>query len=110
VIKPVRQNQLLDHIARLVALEWRFDKSPEPLAMTPGPATDTMVLPSDQHRAALVGLATIGHRKGLLEALHGLEHQGDANPAFVAEMVRLTNDFQFDKIIDVIKVTAYEHS
>lgn len=110
VIKPVRLNQLLDHIARLMALEWRFEKSAEPLAAKPVPETGSLILPGPQHLAALIGLATIGHRKGLLEALHDLEHQGDADPAFVKEMVRLTNDFQFDKIIDVIKVTHYERT
>ncbi|PXX89086.1 hybrid sensor histidine kinase/response regulator [Marinobacter vulgaris] len=110
VIKPVRQNQLLDHIARLIALEWRFDKSAEPLAALPEPATETMALPTDQHRASLVALATIGHRKGLLEALHSLEHRGEAEPMFVQEITRLTNDFQFEKIIDALKVTDYEHT
>jgi signal transduction histidine kinase len=108
VIKPVRQNQLLDHIARLIALEWRFEKSAEPLAAVPGPAAGAVVMPANQHRVALVGLATIGHRKGLLEALHGMEHRGDAEPEFVKEVTRLTNDFQFEKIIDLLKVTDYE--
>jgi signal transduction histidine kinase/CheY-like chemotaxis protein len=110
VIKPVRLNQLLDHIARLIAVDWRFEKSPEPLAAAIAPTMDEMVLPASSHRAALVGLATIGHRKGLLEALHGLEHRGDAEPVFIKEMIRLTNDFQFEKIIDVIKVTDYERT
>ena len=110
VIKPVRQNQLLDHIARLIALDWRFDKSAEPLAPLPDPATGTMALPSDQHRTALVALATIGHRKGLLDALHGLELRGEAEPLFFREMIRLTNDFQFDKIIDALRLTDYEHT
>ena len=110
IIKPVRLNLLLDHIARLLLLDWRFEKSPEPLAATVTPASETLNLPADQHRAALVGLATIGHKKGLLEALHGLRYRGEADPVFVEEMVKLTNDFQFDKIIDLIKVTEHEHS
>jgi hypothetical protein len=110
VIKPVRLNLLLDHIARLVAVEWQFEKSPEPLTAKVGPAPCELILPARQHRAVLVSLATIGHRKGLLEALHGLGYQGDADPAFIEDMVRLTNDFQFEKIIDAIKVADYGHS
>ncbi|GEN27382.1 hybrid sensor histidine kinase/response regulator [Halovibrio variabilis] len=110
VIKPVRQNQLLDQIAHLLGLAWRFDKSPEPMAILPAPDADTMVLPSSQHRTNLVDLAKIGHRKGLLEALHGLEHQGAADPVFIKDVVRLTNDFQFEKIIDILKVTDYERT
>ncbi|MDI9243834.1 ATP-binding protein [Marinobacter sp. CHS3-4] len=110
VIKPVRLNLLLDHIARLIALEWRFEKSPEPMANPVAPASGGLVLPAQQHCAALVGLATIGHRKGLLEAVHGMEHQGQADPGFVEEIIRLTNDFQFDKIIDALKVTDYERT
>ena len=60
--------------------------------------------------AALVGLATIGHKKGLLEALHGLRYRSEADPVFVEELVKLTNDFQFEKIIDLIKVTEHEHT
>jgi CheY-like chemotaxis protein/anti-sigma regulatory factor (Ser/Thr protein kinase) len=110
IIKPVRLNLLLDHIARLLNLDWRFEKSPEPLAATTTPESETLILPADEHRAALVGLATIGHKKGLLEALHGLHYRSEADPVFVEELVKLTNDFQFEKIIDLIKVTEHEHT
>lgn len=110
IIKPVRLNLLLDHIARLLTLDWRFEKSPEPLAATITPESETLILPAAEHRAALVGLATIGHKKGLLEALHGLRYRSEADPVFVEELVKLTNDFQFEKIIDLIKVTEHEHT
>ncbi|MDF1629457.1 MAG: ATP-binding protein [Alcanivoracaceae bacterium] len=110
VIKPVRLNLLLDHIARLVALKWRFEKTPEPLALAPATTSEGIELPATRHRVALVALATIGHRKGLLEALHALAHNGDASSAFVEEMVKLASDFQFEKIIDLIKVADHEHS
>jgi len=108
VIKPVRLNLLLDHIARLVALTWRFEKTPEPIALAPARAPEEVALPAIQHRTTLVALATIGHRKGLLDALHALKHNGDASDIFVEQMVRLASDFQFEKIINLIKVTDHE--
>jgi len=56
-----------------------------------------------------VALAPIGHKKGLLETLHGLSYRGEAAPVFAEEMAKLANDFQFEKIIDLIKVTEHEH-
>ena len=57
-----------------------------------------------------MALATISHKKGFLEALHGLSYRGEADPVFAEEMVKLANDFQFEKIINLIKVTEHEHS
>lgn len=37
IIKPVRLNLLLDTIARVLELEWRFEKSAEPLPPYPSP-------------------------------------------------------------------------
>jgi hypothetical protein len=52
----------------------------------------------------------IGHRKGLLEALHALKHSGDAAEPFARELTRLTNDFQFEKILELLEVAEHEAS
>ena len=110
IIKPVRLNLLLDTIGQVLELAWRYKKSPEPLAIAPTPASGELPLPDLEHRAVLTGLARIGHRKGLLEALDRLAHHDQAEDSFVREMVRLTNDFRFDKILELLEVSEYEPS
>ncbi|MDX1819062.1 MAG: response regulator, partial [Marinobacter sp.] len=110
LIKPVRLNALLDAMARILELTWRFEKSPEPLASIPVPPAGELPMPGPEVRAELAALARIGHRKGLLEALHDLKHQGSANDRFIDELTRLTNDFQFEKILELLEVEDYEVS
>ncbi|AFP30121.1 ATP-binding protein [Marinobacter sp. BSs20148] len=110
IIKPVRLDLLLDIIAQMLALDWRFEKSAEPLAEIPSPETGTLALPDKAHRQELANLARIGHRKGLLEVLHGLKHGGEAEQPFIRELTTLTNDFQFEKILELLKVAEHETS
>lgn len=110
IIKPVRLNLLLDTIGRVMGLDWRFEKSPEPLAALPLPASGALELPAREHCEALADLARIGHRKGLLEALHSLQYAGDASDAFVQEITKFTNDFQFEKILELLEVAEHEAS
>lgn len=109
-VKPFRLDLLLDTIARVLSLEWRFEKSAEPLAVQPLPAAGDISLPAPTHRRTLADLARIGHRKGLLEALHDLKHSGKASEGFAAELERLTQDFQFGKIIALLEVVEDEAS
>ncbi|MEP6367390.1 MAG: hypothetical protein ABJ148_18240, partial [Marinobacter sp.] len=65
-------------------------------------------LPDLVHRRSLADLARIGHRKGLLEELHDLKHQGEAVERFTEELTQLTNDFQFEKILELLEVAEHE--
>jgi len=110
IIKPVRLNVLLDAITRILELTWRFEKSAEPLASIPVPPAGELAMPGPGIRGQLASLARIGHRKGLLEALHNLKHQGTADHRFIDELTRLTNDFRFEKILELLEVEDYEVS
>ncbi|PHQ15148.1 hybrid sensor histidine kinase/response regulator [Marinobacter profundi] len=110
IIKPVRLTLLLETIGRVLELEWRIDKSAEPLAAMPVPATGEFALPAMEHRITLAGMARIGHRKGLLEALYDMRQHGNACERFTNELIQLTNDFQFEKIIELLEVAEHETS
>lgn len=110
IIKPVRLNLLLETIGQVLNLDWRFEKSPEPLAPLPLPAHGALPLPAREHRQTLADLARIGHRKGLLEALHALTHSDEADERFTCELTKLTNDFQFEKILELLEVAEHEAS
>ncbi|KAA1174093.1 response regulator [Marinobacter salinexigens] len=110
IIKPVRLTRLLDTMGRILGLEWRYEKSPDPLADIAVPENGDLPLPEVRHLQTLIGLARIGHRKGLLEALDALKHGGAADEQFVRELTTLTNDFQFEKILVLLEVPENEVS
>ena len=110
IIKPVRLNLLLDTLGQQLGLDWRFEKSADPLAAIPVPEHGALSLPIMAHRLALADLARIGHRKGLLDALHALKHSGEADERFTSELTRLTADFQFEKILQLLEVAEHEPS
>ncbi len=110
IIKPVRLNLLLDTIGQELNLAWRFKPSPEPLAPLAVPATAELTLPDLDCRRQLANLARIGHRKGLLEALHELKNNPTSNLRFTDELTKLTQDFQFEKILALLEVPEHEAS
>lgn len=110
IVKPVRLTLLLDNIARVLGLDWRYERSDEPLASQPSPLKTELGLPPAIQKEQLAALARIGHRKGLLEALDAMNHRGTGSVCFLEEMVRLTNEFQFEKIIALLEVAPNEAS
>lgn len=101
VIKPVRINSLLDHIGRLLNLVWCYEKQ-EPMSATQ--FIGALELPTEQHLDDIARLASIGHKKGLQEKIQLLEQSCAAHPAFIAELTKLTSNFQFEKILSLIDV------
>jgi len=100
VIKPVRINLLLDHIGRLLNLVWCYEKQ-EPV--TPEPQLiGAMELPADNHLDDIAHLAAIGHKKGLQDKIQELEKSGTVHPEFIQELKKLTTNFQFEKILDLV--------
>lgn len=110
IIKPVRLNLLLDTIGKVLNIEWRFKPSPDPLAALEPPEQAELTLPVYEECQALMSLARIGHRKGLLEALNELKHSGKADSHFTTELTKLTNEFQFEKILALLEVPEHESS
>jgi|GEM_PF-4660228 len=76
----------------------------------PLPEPGVLPLPDIAHRLTLASLARIGHRQGLMESLHRLKHSGEADERFTLELTGLTNDFQFEKILELLKVAEHETS
>lgn len=105
-VKPIRLDQLFEHMGRLLGLHWRYE--PEPVSAPEhlhNQALEGMSLPEPHHVRHLLGLAVIGHRKGLLESLYELRQGSQGSDAFYAELIRLTHDFQFDTIKKLLQVT-----
>ncbi|WP_111642752.1 hybrid sensor histidine kinase/response regulator [Marinimicrobium alkaliphilum] len=105
-VKPIRLDQLFEHMGRLLGLQWRHDTgSSTPAEHIQTQTLDGIRLPEPHHIRHLLGLAVIGHRKGLLESLYELRKSSQGNDTFYTELIRLTNDFQFDTIKKLLQVT-----
>lgn len=110
-VKPIRINLLLEHVGQLLALEWRYDQAGGPTEGLQSKRLEGIRLPEPQEIRHLLGLAVIGHRKGLLESLYELKVNASGSEAFYQELIRLTRDFQFDAIKELLQVSdnATEH-
>lgn len=102
VIKPVRINVLLDHIGRLLDLVWCYE-IPAPQTPEQKQFIDTLQLPDDHHLDDIAHYASIGHKKGLQEKIKELELSGAAHPVFMQELNKLTQNFQFEKILALVE-------
>ncbi|AQZ96448.1 ATP-binding protein [Halopseudomonas phragmitis] len=105
-IKPVQLAQLLEQIGLLLQLQWRHEPA-MPAAHTqpaPAPATPLPGLPT------LQALASIGHRKGLLEALYQLREQDSTRHDYYNQLIGLAEAFQFEALQQRLQVTDNECS
>lgn len=116
VTKPIRLALLLDHIGRLLDLSWCYEKNNDvsvPAPMThpasthfthhwPEELIEALQLPHEDIIRRIRELAVIGHKNGLQEFLQQLTESGQANAAFVAQIKKLANNFQFEKIVTLL--------
>lgn len=102
VIKPVRFNLLLEPIGRLLNLTWCYDK-PQPVIQPSSSARiPVLQLPDEIHIRRIQQLSAIGHKKGLQDYLQQLKDQQQAQSEFIDVLTNLANNFQFEKIINLL--------
>ncbi|SDU05596.1 hybrid sensor histidine kinase/response regulator [Halopseudomonas salegens] len=107
ITKPVQLAQLLDRIGSLLALDWQ-QQSLFPAQVTePAAASSSGPLATSIH-AQLMQLATIGHRKGLLEALYNLKQSDSDNSTLYQQLILLSENFQFDAIKQTLQEATDE--
>ncbi|PKM29157.1 MAG: hybrid sensor histidine kinase/response regulator [Gammaproteobacteria bacterium HGW-Gammaproteobacteria-11] len=105
--KPVQLASLLEQIGDLLNLDWQHQAAPlraehNPEALLQDGRPDPAILTN------LHELASIGHRKGLLEQLYSLKQADSPYLTFYTELIRLTEDFQFEAVKQQLKVTDDE--
>jgi signal transduction histidine kinase/CheY-like chemotaxis protein/purine-cytosine permease-like protein len=92
IVKPLRLNELLDWLARRLGLQW--------VTAAPPPTRPSLALevPSDERREALQRALQLGHYRGVLLALDGIEAAEPQCAGFVQRARELAREFQFDAI------------
>lgn len=109
ITKPVQLAQLLDRIGTLLNLDW---EQQEVLAKRPQDKNSqrTPILLPDKIHTQLIQLATIGHRKGLLELLYDLKQSDTTHETQYQTLILLAENFQFDVIKQKLQDTAHDYT
>jgi signal transduction histidine kinase/CheY-like chemotaxis protein/purine-cytosine permease-like protein len=97
ITKPVRIDDLLEWIGRVLAIEWVVAE-PRPQA-APAP---TAHLPAAEHLRALDQLAGLGYLRGLLDKLDEIDALDAGHGEFVARLRQLAKQFQFEAIRSIL--------
>jgi signal transduction histidine kinase/purine-cytosine permease-like protein/DNA-binding NarL/FixJ family response regulator len=93
--KPVRVNELLDWLGRVLALEWVV--APVPAEPTVPAATDApWVPPGEAHLRGLQELVNLGYVRGIVKRLDQIESEAPASAAFVERMRTMARGFELD--------------
>ncbi len=106
ITKPIQLQAVLDKVQELLNLQWRYQQSPTPIT----DEVNVIEFPTDDYLDEIVELARIGHKKGLQEKIIAMQTAGVASAEFLAKLNKLTNNFQFDKIIQWIDGDFVEES
>lgn len=113
VIKPVRIQLLLDHIGRLLNLNWCYEKetvnsnivNSNVLEKPHLIATDNINNLQGADLDELARLAAIGHKKGLLEKILQLQNSGNylaQDAQLLQQIASYSTNFQFEKVLELI--------
>jgi CheY-like chemotaxis protein len=101
--KPLRVNDLLDWLGRVLALTWRTvparPKDAEPAAEPREP----LAMPDAQHLRALQELVNLGYVRGIVKRLDLIERESPACAAFVERMRAMARGFRLDEMNGVIE-------
>ncbi|WP_455211040.1 ATP-binding protein [Kaarinaea lacus] len=107
LIKPIRDNVLLDKIAGVLDLQWQEDRNTELLESitsnkTTDPDSELFTSVNQSVLQQLVSFAELGYVEGLNNVFIRLEQEGGSE-LLVALMREHLNQFQFAKIISIAK-------
>ncbi|CAH0991348.1 Sensor histidine kinase RcsC [Sinobacterium norvegicum] len=106
MVKPIRNQLLLEKIATLLALRWRYeDEEPRVYSSsgTSQPTVETVSLkqwlpPEHPLMDELLSYVQIGHKKGVTKVLAALEQQAVVDGEIIASLQELVLSMRFDSI------------
>ena len=110
VNKPVIESELLDLLARVLQLEWVHEAHALPAVAMPRLSRHHLaVLPlADELRQRLVAMARLGNASGLRALLRDTAQQEPAIADVLQTLVVYVDRFDFNALIDKLKVDADE--
>jgi len=97
VIKPVKDQVLMDKVARLLDLTWKYEG--EQVAATAEPGSGIV---EEGHLREMISAAQLGYVAGLESILSDLE-ASDIDPVFVTQLRQYATSFRFNDVIRMCK-------
>ncbi len=102
LVKPVRFQVLLEHIGRLLGIEWQYAaESPRPAVIQP--ADDGGARIPAALGARLIEYAELGYARGIRETLESALQDGGIPAALERELRELTAQIQFPRVIELVE-------
>ncbi len=99
--KPVRADQLFEQLGSHLSLEWEDDsESSQENMVVPG--GNNLVPPPAEEIQALVDLAGKGKINGIHQHIAQIQEMGDEYRAFAAELDRLADSFDMDRLTEFL--------
>lgn len=96
--KPVNIRDLLDALQHYLDLDWVIDHEPKPEE-----DASPLVFPPWPILRKLLHSAELGHPQGIKNQLRDLSSQADGFPKFRATVTRYLENYEFEKIIQLIQ-------
>ncbi len=101
IAKPIHTETLLDTIQNLLKLEWLYEESKSPKQPEPEVIRKDQ-LPAAEDLQRIRKMAKGGDFTGLERLIRTLESDNPAYEAFVRQLHRLLNNFEFDKTVTLM--------
>ena len=96
--KPVRAEELFEHLRVHLKLEWRYDS--DTIGKVSVQKTDEPLVPPPQEElTALLELAKVGKIMAIRQQIGGMEHLGHQYAPFIQELRNIVKGFDMDQLV-----------
>ncbi len=103
IVKPVRMNELLDWLGRVLGLEWVHGAAAAVPEDETAPTPADWVLPPEEPLAALEEMVNLGYFRGIVKVLDGIRAGSPECEGFVDHMHGLARRFQLDAMSGLLR-------
>ena len=101
--KPFQTEDLLEAIARMLGLTWRYAKEEEGLAREDEPASAAFVLPPQQTLEELLGLVRLGKLVRVEQIAADLERRDARLRPFARRLLELAHGFDEERLVALLQ-------
>jgi signal transduction histidine kinase/purine-cytosine permease-like protein len=112
-IKPVKHQDFLSEVGRLLGLDWQFEAGSE-LAPASAAASDNGIVqlgvPDVAECRELLAYAKIGYRSGVQKQLDAIEAKNLLDPDAIRLLRRLSDHMHFERMVQLLAARLEPHS
>ncbi|MFT5117056.1 MAG: signal transduction histidine kinase/FixJ family two-component response regulator [Kiritimatiellia bacterium] len=110
MVKPIKIQSLLDHLASLLTLSWRYAEGVENNKTKAQKAfhdasNRQWSIPQHESISELISYARIGYSKGFTDLLEEMEDNNIIDSGLIQHLYQLAKNVRFDKIVTLLEVS-----